>query len=268
MKEFQPPTHPSAQNSWSAWMAKGLIHVLTTIAVVPITSYYLLFRRDDFLSILHKARKESVKMNRLYQDQQLIQKVSRSPVMQAYIQGGLEHQLREGYCSAATIRCMLKSIPSISLENIPPMKGGASIPTVVQGRIDGCTNGITKTSIVYGSEGYESFLNALKKSNDLRYRVAVNFLRSPLFGYISPWFVPFHFILAFFGGHFSVVVGYLEEEDLVAIFDVNHTYGGIYFIESKRLFDAINTVDLSVKNKVTRALLVTEIRTDDKLSVK
>ncbi len=259
MKPFQSPPHPPATSSWNAWATRALIHLLTAVGIFPCITYYLLFRREDFLSILRKARQETIKNKEFYQDDKLINKVVQSPVAQAYIQGGLEYQLREGFCSSATIRCILKSIPNMSYENIPPVKGGASIPTIVKNNIDNATNGLTKTTIVYGSDGYDAFRQVLKKANDPRFRVGANFLRSPLFGYISPWFVPFHFILGLFGGHFSPIIGYLEDEDLVAIFDVNHTYGGIYLVESQRLFGAIDTIDLSVKNKITRALLVTEI---------
>lgn len=89
-------------------------------------------------------------------------------------------------------------------------------------------------------------MNAIKKSNDLNFRIAVNFLRSPLWGFNAPWLWPKNFMLGLLGGHFSLIVGYMEDKDLVAIQDVNHNYGGIYLIKSQRLYDAVNTYDFSV----------------------
>jgi hypothetical protein len=56
----------------------------------------------------------------------------------------------------------------------------------------------------------------------------VNFSRKPIFGAGV--------------GHFSLIGGYLEAEDLVFILDVNSDYRP-WLIERKRLFDAVNTFD-------------------------
>ena len=78
---------------------------------------------------------------------------------------------------------------------------------------------------------------------------------SPLFGIKEPTFVPINWILAFFGGHFSPVVGYFEDVNLVAIFDVNHTYS-TFFVTPERFYDAIHTFD--VTSGKARGLVVTE----------
>jgi len=248
------------------------IHGIATIGVVPFFLYWSFTRFGDVNDILSKGRRKNVKDIEHYKDEKLIEKLMETPVMKAYIAGGLEYQQREGFCANATIRCVLKSIPQLPSSNIPPVQGGPSVPKIVSANLDKAGDGLIRTSITYGDAGYEAFLEAMKKSNDVRYRVAVNFLRSPLFSYKFPWFVPFHFLLGLFGGHFSPVVGYLEEEDLVAIFDVNHSYEGVYFIESKRLFDAVNTADLTIQPRTTRGVVVTEIldciKDDDKFPVK
>mmetsp|Transcript_17259 Transcript_17259/g.31268 ORF Transcript_17259/g.31268 Transcript_17259/m.31268 type:complete len:84 (+) Transcript_17259:318-569(+) len=74
------------------------------------------------------------------------------------------------------------------------------------------------------------------------------------FGY--PVWLPSNILLAFVGGHFSPVLGYLEEENLVAIFDTNHKYG-FYLCDAKRLFDAVNTVD--VTNGSKRGLIIMDL---------
>ena len=119
---------------------------------------------------------------------------------------------------------------------------------------------------IIGSEGYLEFLSSLKRINDPRYRVSVNFLRSSLFGLpktvfprclsLFEFLLPHNWLLGIFGGHFSPIVGYLEEEDMVAVFDVNHAYG-LYLVSSKDLFRAVDTFDFTSSR--TRALVVTEI---------
>ena len=51
-------------------------------------------------------------------------------------------------------------------------------------------------------------------------------------------------IQGFFGGHFSPIVGYLEDENLVAVFDVNHEYS-IYLVDPRRLYDSVATHDIT-----------------------
>ena len=43
----------------------------------------------------------------------------------------------------------------------------------------------------------------------------------------------------------------------MAVFDVNHTYGGAYLVPTRRLWDAVNTVDIT--SKATRGVVVTTI---------
>lgn len=187
-----------------------------------------------------------------------VEKALKLPSAQVYLnQNALEYQIQEGHCAVATQRNVLKSIPNFPSDKLPcPEKGGG--PSTIQE----FAQDITKqsgypTQVVYGSQGYEAFVNALKQSNDAqRYRVAVNFLRSSMFGIKSPVWLPSSWLLAICGGHFSPILGYLEKEQMVAIFDTNHKYG-FYLCPTKRLFDAVNTVD--VMHGRSRGLIVVDI---------
>lgn len=66
----------------------------------------------------------------------------------------------------------------------------------------------------------------LRASNDERRRYVSNFARSSLFGGGS--------------GHHSPLGGYLEQEDLAFVLDVNSGYGP-WLVSAERLFDAMNT---------------------------
>lgn len=68
----------------------------------------------------------------------------------------------------------------------------------------------------------------LRASNDERHRYVANFSRSPLFGGG--------------GGHHSPLGGYLEDEDLAFVLDVNAGFGP-WLVSAERLFDAVNTAD-------------------------
>ena len=66
----------------------------------------------------------------------------------------------------------------------------------------------------------------LRESNDERRRLVTNFARASLFGGGS--------------GHHSPIGGYLEQEDLVFVLDVNAGFGP-WLVSPERLFDAMNT---------------------------
>lgn len=74
----------------------------------------------------------------------------------------------------------------------------------------------------------------LRRANDPSVRYIVNFHRGLLFGQG--------------GGHHSPIGGYLEEEDLVYVLDVNDDYRP-WLVETERLFAAIDTVDGSSGRK-------------------
>ncbi len=86
-----------------------------------------------------------------------------------------------------------------------------------------------------------SFREHMRRSNDPSRRYIVNFHRGPLFGTG--------------GGHYSPIGGYLEDEDLVFVIDVNEDYKP-WLVSSERLFAAIDTVDPSSHRK--RGLLSIE----------
>jgi hypothetical protein len=85
----------------------------------------------------------------------------------------------------------------------------------------------------------EAFLDHMRHANDPDRRYIVNFTRAPIFGGG--------------GGHHSPIGGYLPEEDMVFVLDVNEAYKP-WLIERQRLFEAMNTMDGQSK----RGLLLIE----------
>ncbi|MDQ3033828.1 MAG: phytochelatin synthase family protein [Myxococcota bacterium] len=88
-----------------------------------------------------------------------------------------------------------------------------------------------------------SFRALMRRANDPDVRVIVNFHRGPLF--------------ARGGGHHSPIGGYLEDEDLVFVLDVNDDYDP-WLARTERLFAAIDTVDPT--SGLERGVLVIEPR--------
>src|SRR6266700_2326188 len=85
----------------------------------------------------------------------------------------------------------------------------------------------------------EQFRDHLRRSNDPGRRYIVNFSRERIFGAGA--------------GHHSPIGGYLENEDMVFILDVNSAFQP-WLVERARLFAAVNTFDGNKK----RGLLLIE----------
>lgn len=178
----------------------------------------------------------------------------------------LEYQLREGYCGSATQRCILKSL---GYTDIREQKGGESKPQLwcehANEMARESSHGESyelETKIVEGGVTYDEFLKTIRDGlANKDCRIACNFLRPALTGF-SGWRIwPMNFLLGILGGHFSPILGVLDDPEvdspLVAIFDTNHKYNGTYFVPAKKLYDAVHAVDLSA-HKHRALILVTK----------
>lgn len=74
----------------------------------------------------------------------------------------------------------------------------------------------------------EALRSELRRSNEPEYRFITNFSRARLFGRG--------------GGHHSPLGGYLEDEDLAFVLDVNARFGP-WLVGAQHLFEAMNTSD-------------------------
>ena len=235
-----------------------LAYTIFNLVSIPALSIFTLFRGPStMLGLWRLARLPAIDYDNT-DKKDLVQKALSLPTAQVYLkENALEFQITEGYCSVATQRNILKSIPGFSTEKLPcsSKRGGPS----TAGEFSSSLSAISgyRTKVVHGSsEGYEVFRQALCQSNEPeKYRVAVNFLRSSLWD-LATQFGCHQIFSGFCGGHFSPVLGYLEKENLVAIFDTNHKYG-FYLCDAKRLFDAVNTVD--VTNGSKRGLIIMDL---------
>ena len=159
-----------------------IIILISVIVVFPLLSFLWITKWTIMYNTLKKSIVPSIKETKAYKDSVLLQRLRQSTIGSLY-QSAVEFQRQEGYCCPATQRTILKSLPGLNQSLLPEAKPGpATIQKFAEG-LDEKSQGMTKSSVVLGSEGYEAFLEALKKVNNPKFRVGANFLRSPLFGF-------------------------------------------------------------------------------------
>ncbi|KAI8827858.1 hypothetical protein BJ741DRAFT_654030 [Chytriomyces cf. hyalinus JEL632] len=222
--------------------------------------FEIVFKRSNFFWNLKQGMndgipcecpKPTIQGDSLYKNEQKARQILANQLNLSLFKHAAEFQVREGYCAPTTGHMILNSMPNTSVDFSSDMiQSEPSVCAKVAARIDEIAFSIgTKTSstVVYGSDGFQAFTQALEKVNDTRYRVSVNFVRGPLFGKPFPQLLlPHNLHIAFIGGHFSPIVGYDPQEQIVADFDVNEEYG-LFLVDAKRLFDAVDTYDLQSK---------------------
>ena len=226
---------------------------LLIVVGFPYILFKCLVNYSKIKYIIVKAMKKPIVNEIYYQDKQLRKLVLNSKIGSLY-RDILEYQLIEGYCASATTRNVCKSI-NRPCKLIEP-KYSPSLPQKVATTIDNSfDNNKVKSYCILGNEGYAKFIEGLKLVNNVNYRVSINFLRSPLFG-INWSLIPSTLIINLFGGHFSNILYYNEETQIVGVFDVNHKYS-LWFCDAYRLYEAANTFDISSNKE--RGLIITEI---------
>ena len=208
--------------------------------------------RDIFI----KSRCTDLRKSANYKDNELMSQVWNSGIGRLYL-NAVEYQPRSGYCSSATIRSILKTLPFFNMQDLPPPKNSPVTLKSHASELERYGRGKIKCHIVYATDGFGLFMETIRKVVNPQYRISVNFLRSPLFG-VNRWWSPVEIGSCFFGGHHSIIVGYFEESSLVAIYDVNPDYG-LFFVDAKRLYDAVATYPLLGASGRPRGLVLCEI---------
>jgi hypothetical protein len=210
-KRFIEPLKPVPPSLFSC-VLRGALYTVASVVGIPIIMFVAVRNWTAFYLNVSSVFKPSIRANSKFKDEELQKKMWQSDIGQLYCEH-LEYQKQEGYCAPTTVRVVLKSIPGIPAGRFPEMKSGGTIPDQVVQKIDSC--GRTKSRTINGNDGFEAFFNVIKLANNTKYRISVNFLRSSLFGLPKPAFLPHNILLGLFGGHFSPVVGYNEELNLV-----------------------------------------------------
>jgi hypothetical protein len=184
----------------------------------------------------------------VFRDAALLMEAERMPVARAYLSHSFEYQHNPSVCGPTSAADVLHSLGRS--DNQTDVMTRAGVTSVFGYVIPGLTLD-QEASVLRKTTGdpvtllrdldLTTFRALLARANDPRLRFVVNFHRGPMFGRGH--------------GHFSPILAYLSDRDLVLVGDVNHDYG-IYLVSASRLFDAMNTID-DVTGKKRGLLMVT-----------
>jgi hypothetical protein len=182
-----------------------------------------------------------------YQDAALLERAWALPVAAAY-RPGIEYQHNPSFCGPTSLVNVMKSI------GLPAEQGHVLDGTATRTFAGFLLGGVTLDELaeitrkktgrkvtVLRDLDLASFRDHLRRANDPAVRYIANFYRGPLFGRG--------------GGHHSPIAGYLAEQDLVLVVDVNAKYHP-WLVKADRLLQAINTFDRMAHQR--RGLLVIE----------
>lgn len=170
-----------------------------------------------------------------FHDPALLARAWALPVAAAYRRRPYEYQSNPSFCGPATVANLLRSL-GVDFSQADMLRG-----TAFQPWFGVLVNGLTLEELadllrrrldrqvhVVRDLSLPAFREAMKSSNNPEKRLIVNFHRGPLFGRGA--------------GHFSPILGYLADADLVFVGDVNGDYRP-FLVSSERLWRAVATMD-------------------------
>ena len=187
----------------------------------------------------------SIKTTHEYQDPALLAKAWALPVAARY-RSEIDFQHNGSFCGPTSVVNVMHSLGLGGDQGT--VLAGTDISTILGFLPGGITldqlatvaeQRLGKNGTVLRDLDLAGFREHLRQVNDPSRRYIINFTRGPLFGTG--------------GGHHSPIAGYLSEEDLVLVLDVNKKYGP-WLTKPDRLYEAMNTVDRASGKK--RGLLL------------
>lgn len=211
-------TRPGDGSS-SRWVGLAFTLIAGAVALAPSPTWGDGTRSKPVASI--KATPE-------YQDPVLLEKAWALPVARLY-RDGLTYQSHLSFCGSTSLVNVARSW-RMDQERVPLEAEGISLDRLAEL----ARTRLGKKATVLRDLDLEKFREELKRSNDPSNRYVVNFARGRLFGEG--------------GGHHSPIGGYLADEDLVFVLDVNESYRP-WLVHADRLLDAMNTMDRGAKKK-------------------
>lgn len=170
-----------------------------------------------------------------FHDPALLARAWALPVAAAYRRRPYEYQSNPSFCGPASVANLLRSL-GVDFSQADVLRG-----TAFQPWFGVLVNGLTLDELaelirrrldrevrVVRDLSLSEFRAAMNSGNDPAKRLIVNFHRGPLFGRGA--------------GHFSPILGYLPDRDLVFVGDVNGDYQP-FLVDSERLWRAVTTLD-------------------------
>lgn len=171
----------------------------------------------------------------VYQDAALLERAWALPVAAAYRADGFEYQTNPSFCGPTSAANLLQSqgvnVTQQSVLNgtdIRPILGILPLGLTLDQEAEVLRASTGQRVDVLRDLSLDDFRVYLARTNDLSGRYVINFHRGPLFGRGH--------------GHLSPILGYLVQEDLVFVGDVNRDFQP-FLVPTARLYEAMNTVD-------------------------
>jgi hypothetical protein len=189
----------------------------------------------------------SIREHPSYQSPQLLERAWALPVAASYGPEALQFQPKASYCGPTSLANVMVSLgldddatSERVLEGTGYCWSGQCIPGLTLDELDEIAEQQLDAEVtVLRDLDLAAFREHMRRSNDPQRRYVINFLRGPLF--------------RAGGGHHSPIGGYLEQEDLVFVLDVNAEFQP-WLVETERLFAAMDTIDSATEQK--RGLLL------------
>ena len=217
-----------------ALLAVGVVVALFAGAVVVVPP--LVF--SDGVDYSHVA---SIKALPAYQDAALLERAWALPVAAVYKKDGVDWQNNGSFCGPTSAVNVARSLGEPADQahildgtqlhtTLGMLWGGATLDQLA----DVVREKTGKQVTVLRDLTLAEFRAEMAKTNQPSLRYIVNFHRGPLFGKG--------------GGHHSPIGGYLADQDLVLVVDVNEKYKP-WLVPTERLFGAVDTVDKSSGKK-------------------
>lgn len=185
-----------------------------------------------------------------YRDPALMRAAWRLPVAARYARAAYEYQENQSFCGPASIANLLHSV-GMSRSQDAVIEGTRYQPwfgvllggLTLDQEADLLRERTGQSVSIERGLSLAQFRRVLAGINEPGRRVIVNFHRGPLFGRGH--------------GHFSPLLGYLVDRDLVLVGDVNPNYRP-FLVSSERLWQAVDTIDPATGLK--RGLLTVVVR--------
>lgn len=208
---------------------------LRKTAIGGLVSVVLVLGLAGFYAREPAAPPSSIEFTPAYQNEALLKRAWDLPVARLYGPQGYLFQSNPSVCGPTSIADLLhsegraadpKSVMNGSgvWEIFGILPGGLTLDQEAEILERNSGKPVTKLRDL----SLEAFRAEMARSNDPARRIIVNFTRMPLFGRGH--------------GHFSPILGYLADKDLVFVGDVNGNYRP-WLVSTTRLYEAQDTLD-------------------------
>ncbi len=194
---------------------------------------------------------ESIERARTYQAADLLARAWALPVADAYRKGGFDYQRNQSFCGPASVVNVQRSLRRAQTQDdvledtgISTIFGHTYYGLTLDEEADLLRKKTGMPVRVLRNIGLAAFRAEIAHANDPSRRYVINFHRGPLFGRGH--------------GHHSPILGYLSDEDLVFVGDVNRDFRP-WLVKTERLYEAMDTTDDTSGKK--RGLSVIEVST-------